>query len=157
MMISPIGSKALVRKKDFMIAYGCDKKSTLNRAGVTFLEMMTALVILGVGITGIYRSFLQSLNYQQNLLTRLLILNFLSDQVARDENYLLQGMQLPLGSLGNADAAILAQGEFLAFREISSIDRLSPSKVKSLSLGVSWVKYRKKQLFSQSTFVYVEK
>jgi len=140
-----------------MIVYSRDKKSRSKRGGVTFIEMMAALVILGVGITGIYRAFLQSLNYQQNLLARLLILNFLTDQVARDENYLIQGMQLPLGSLGNADAAISAQGEFLASREVSSIDRLSPSKIKALSLGVSWRQYRKKQSFSQSTFVYVEK
>ena len=46
---------------------------------------MVTVVILSVGILGIFRAFLISLNYQQYLLTRLYVMNFLTDELAKTE------------------------------------------------------------------------
>ncbi|MFP4473028.1 MAG: prepilin-type N-terminal cleavage/methylation domain-containing protein [Candidatus Omnitrophota bacterium] len=42
-----------------------------NNQGFTFIEVMTALVILAFGITAVYRVFLKALDYQQGLTSRL--------------------------------------------------------------------------------------
>lgn len=61
----------------------------MSRRGFTFFEMMVTMVILAVGLIGIYRAFGVSIQYQKVLQRRLYILNYLSDAVASAESELL--------------------------------------------------------------------
>ena len=54
-------------------------------AGFTFLEIMTALVILSLGIIAIYRAFLFSLGVESHLRHRLHAIVLLEDRLARIE------------------------------------------------------------------------
>jgi len=61
----------------------------MGRRGFTFFEMMVTMVVLAVGLVGIYRVFGNAIHYQQVLQRRLYILNLLSDSVASAESELM--------------------------------------------------------------------
>ncbi|MFH0753702.1 MAG: prepilin-type N-terminal cleavage/methylation domain-containing protein [Candidatus Omnitrophota bacterium] len=54
-------------------------------AGITFVEVMLTVVILSVGLVGLYRSFFAALNYQDHLAVRLYATNLIDGRIATIE------------------------------------------------------------------------
>ena len=50
--------------------------------GLTFFELMVAIVILNLGILAIYKAFLNSLNYQNHLTNRLYAMHYLNQKMS---------------------------------------------------------------------------
>jgi len=59
-----------------------NKRSVLGKAGITFFEVMVAIVILSTGIVMVYKSFLKSLDYQSYLTARSCAVNLLEHKIA---------------------------------------------------------------------------
>jgi hypothetical protein len=53
--------------------------------GITFIEVMLTVVILSVGLVGLYRSFFSAVNYLDHLSTRLYALNLMESRIATIE------------------------------------------------------------------------
>ena len=76
MMILSIGSRRL--------SYGLPAGSNKTR-GITFIEVMLTVVILSVGLVGLYRSFFSAVNYLDHLSARLYALNLMESRIATIE------------------------------------------------------------------------
>lgn len=113
------------------------------------------MVILAVGIVGVYRAFLIVLHYQDYLLTRLHIANFLSSETSRLENDIISGKQvMSRNDLGrgllpmNDRSAIIAEAKSMALTG----GKTGPA---ALTLKVHWDQGDRSQDFSRSSLIYV--
>lgn len=127
-----------------------------NKKGFTFFEVMVAVVILAVGIVGIYRAFLISLKYQKYLLTRLHIVNFLSSQFARFENDVISGKQISFQKEVSQIDVPVDRRSNVSLESISEdvFDRQNGPSI--LKVKLLWDQGGKVQTFRRSSFVYVE-
>ena len=60
-------------------------RRTPHVRGITFIEVMLTVVILAVGLVGLYRSFFSAINYLDHLSTRLYALNLMESRIATIE------------------------------------------------------------------------
>ncbi len=81
--------------------------SRRRQAGFTFLEVMTATVILAVGIMGIYRVFLSCLSFDQRAANRLAALQVLDRQTVSARQEALT----PRGAVPEASEAVIVDVE----------------------------------------------
>ncbi len=73
----------------------------------TFLELMVTVSILSIGIVGVYRALLTSLDYQSELSQRLYALTVLEHEVALMENQYRSNGQDPSAENGKVLEAVL--------------------------------------------------
>lgn len=78
-----------------------------NRKAYTFLELMVTVSVLSIGIVGIYRALLLSLDYQGELSQRLYAINLLENQIAVLENEYQANGAIPPGEDGKVIEAEL--------------------------------------------------
>ncbi len=78
-----------------------------GRRGLTFLELMTTTAILGVGIVGIYKALLASLDYQRHLTCRLHAMNLMDHEIARIQTMYQGAGELPEGENGKVYEVLL--------------------------------------------------
>lgn len=71
-----------------------------NRKAYTFLELMVTVSVLSIGIVGIYRALLLSLDYQGELSQRLYAINLLENEIALLENEYKANGAIPAGEDG---------------------------------------------------------
>lgn len=120
----------------------------------TFFEIMIALVILSVGMTGIYRAFLTALNYQQYILTRLHVINILSDEFARAENVLIQKADLLSVA---AEIAIPGSQASRFFIQRTMIPLPEDQKgLRALQVKLLWSQEDRSQEFVRGSLVYAK-
>ncbi len=63
--------------------------------GFTFLELMVTVVVLSVGIVGVYRVFLSTLRYQNHVAYRLCAINLADDHLAEVSQQFRLGKAVP--------------------------------------------------------------
>ena len=59
-----------------------------RKTGFSFVEVMTTVAVLSVGIVAIYQSFLKSLDYMNHMTNRLYVLNRIINTVEEVQNNL---------------------------------------------------------------------
>ena len=124
-----------------------------KKAAFTFLEVLVALVILSVGITGIYRAFFIALTYQQHILTRLHVINFLSDEFARAENILIQKTSFS-SAAGEVRLPYGQSSQFLVKRVNVPLGEEYQGGSR-LQIGLLWSQGERSREFLRESFVYV--
>ncbi len=150
-MILPIGNKLLLSVR--WTTAGCFAAKRGN--AFTFLEVMVSLVILSVGITGIYRAFLTALNYQRYVLTKLYTVNVLSDEFARAEHPLVQGGQMP--SLAQQEVWIPSDPSSRFFiQRVIVPPRVGYDGEWELQVRMIWQDGEKSQEYRKGSLVYVD-
>lgn len=127
----------------------------LREKGFTFFEVMITVVILAVGLTGIYRAFLISLNYQKYTLTRLHILNFLSDEFSRFENSVIAESGAPFSSSGDLVLPLDSRSKFYIERRYDFLAGHLEG-LAAVELRLRWDQDKKAQTFTRSSLVYVQ-
>ena len=116
---------------------------------------MVTVVILSLGVVGLFRAFLISLNYQQYLMTRLQVINFLSNNFAEAENRLLTGRNL-------GDKTSFFSGSVRLGDSSSQIGPVGTSEDETLTAGLNYLIVshylgnNSSQVFSRSSFIYVK-
>ena len=78
-----------------------------SQKAYTFLELMVTVSILSVGIVGIYRALLTSLDYQSELSQRLYAINILEDEISLLENQYRATAEDPSAENGKVIEAVL--------------------------------------------------
>jgi prepilin-type N-terminal cleavage/methylation domain-containing protein len=131
-----------------------ERSGSPGNKGFTFLEVMVVVVILAVGITGIYRAFLQSLRFQDHLLIRLHTINVLSDEFARAENALILGQPLNSSSLGEPSFTAFAMPRFSIQRFQTLVLNDDKNFLYALGVRVLWDQGGKDIEFTRSSLVY---
>jgi hypothetical protein len=61
------------------------RRRTRYLQGITFIEVMLTVIILSVGLVGLYRSFFSAVNHLDHLSTRLYALNLMESRIATIE------------------------------------------------------------------------
>ena len=130
-----------------------NNRRTKNK-GFTFFEVMVTIVILSVGIVGIYRVFLISLNHQQYVIKRLSAINILSDESARVENMIISQSGFPAAysefSLSQDAASTIFVG-----RSYEPLQEKFKG-LTALEIGVDLTHNGKKISFIRRSLVYVQ-
>lgn len=78
-----------------------------NHRGYTFLELMVTVSILAVGIVGVYKVLLASMDYQTQLSCRLYAANLIEHEIALIENQFRLTGQFPIEENGKVIEAFL--------------------------------------------------
>lgn len=78
-----------------------------NNRGYTFLELMVTVSILAIGIVGVYKVLLASLDYQMQLSCRLYAANLIEHEIALIENKFRATGQFPIQENGKVIEAFL--------------------------------------------------
>ena len=123
--------------------------------GFTFFEILITVVILSVGIVGIYRAFLLSLNYQRYLLTRLYVMNFLTDELAKAESLWLSRGRFPSDSLGEISFPVDTRSKFSAQR-IAVSQSAAGNGLDQIGIKLLWKDGDAERMFERSTLVYYD-
>lgn len=75
--------------------------------GYTFLELMVTVSILVIGIVGVYKVLLSSLDYQTQLSCRLYAMNLIEDELTLIENQFKATGQFPIEEDGKVVDVVL--------------------------------------------------
>lgn len=98
--------------------------------GYTFLELMVTVSILAIGIVGVYKVLLASIDYQTQLSCRLYAANLIEHEIALIENQLRATGQFPIQENGKVIEA------FLDRRNIDFRLSLLPAGVENQIVGL---------------------
>jgi len=115
---------------------------------------MVTVVILSVGILGIFRAFLISLNYQQYLLTRLYVMNFLTDELAKTEGLWLSKGSFSRGSIGEVVFPVDARSKFVAERAVVPQSAETEIGLDRIDIKLFWRDGDINRKFQRSTLAY---
>lgn len=69
------------------------------RRGITFVEVMLTVIVLSVGLVGLYRSFFSALTYLDHLSVRLYAINLMDSRIATIERDFRSLKDFDIGSL----------------------------------------------------------
>ena len=123
-----------------------------RRSAFTLMEVMVTLVILSIGMVGIYRAFLSSLNYQEHILARLHAVNAASDEFARAENDIIQSHECVPSS---AAASSVYSGRTF-FLERTAVPFSEDYKgICGLHIKLSWPQKETIRELTRASFVYI--
>lgn len=106
--------------------------------GFTFVELMTAVAILGIGIVAIYRFLLSAMDYQSQLTARLFAGQLLDHEIA-----VLERITAAQGEFPSAANGKVIEAE-LNYRKIPFVFTLQPASVHGIEYmfaaqaAVSW-------------------
>ena len=112
---------------------------TRNNRGYTFLELMVTVSILAIGIVGVYKVLLASLDYQTQLSCRLYAANLIEHEMALIENQFRATGQFPIKENGKVVEAFLDRRNIVFYLSLlpvgveNEIAGLIPVEV-----GLSW-------------------
>ena len=125
-----------------------------EKAGFSFLEVMTAVVILATGVVLIYRSFLASLDIQAHLQNRLAALALIEDRSARLERFYQENHKLPFDTRGQLLTSKVGFRE-VPFQLTVTVRPMEPLKnMAVVFLELSWPERARDYTLSRSLFFY---
>lgn len=127
-----------------------------SRRGFTFFEVMTTVVILGIGIVFIYRAFLTCLTYQNYLTTRLYAMQFLDNKLAElQRDYQRSQEAPPLFTADPFPVEINNQG--LIFQLDSNYEPVPASEtLLKLNVVLSWRQSGRDYQLKRSVYILLE-
>lgn len=121
-----------------------------NSSGLTFIEVMVAIIILSAGLVAIYRSFLLGVDLNEHLANRLYALNLLESRSAFIEKELRSLRVADVASSGGEEGYGVRPVSFQLSSILRPVGMLL--SVFELDLSVSW--QEKERMFTLSRSAY---
>lgn len=126
-----------------------------NKKGLTFLELMVTVVILGTGIVLIYQGLLKALDYQKHMLYRAYALNLLEHKTASLQYAFQNDVKVPVFADEPAGNIVLNNNQ-VSFSFSADYEPLaSLANIYAVDMMLSWTERGRD--FSIKRSVYVSK
>jgi len=119
--------------------------------GFTFIEIMVTLVILSVGIVGVYQALFKSLDHMSRLKSRLYANILLDDQIATIERKLRAYKTLPMESPVQEVDVGVQRISFEPQSQISAVDQFTD--VFKIDLLYTWTDRGHQNKLGRSAYV----
>jgi prepilin-type N-terminal cleavage/methylation domain-containing protein len=124
-----------------------------TKKGFSFIEMMTTVAVLSVGIVAIYQSFFKSLEYINHMTYRLHALNILSNKIEMIQKEFEVTGEIHLAA--PRQASVIVHGRRVEFQE--KVDLVSLSKMQNIyqiHVVLSWRESGRNISLSRSCYIY---
>ncbi len=123
--------------------------------GFSFIEIMTTVAVLSLGIVAIYQSFFKSLDYLNHMTYRLHALSILANKVELIQKRLEVTGELVLTGVSPASAYI--NGRNVDFAENVHVSQVGSLKnIYKLDVVLSWRESGRAITMSRSCYVYYD-
>lgn len=125
---------------------------TTNRNGLTFVEVMVAVVVLAVGITAVYRSYVLAIDRMDHLTKRVYATTMIDDRIMRLERFLRAQKAIPMDS--DKKEAVDIDGkrlEFDQYVQIRAVDDLP--NIFQVDLRLQWKENQREVTMRRSAYI----
>lgn len=124
-----------------------------RKTGFSFVEVMTTVAVLSVGIVAIYQSFLKSLDYMNHMTNRLYVLNRIINTVEEvQKEFELTGK---VASKPSGPVALSLGGRTINIQEDIALAPLDAAgSIYQVQVVVSWEESGRKITLSRSCYIY---
>jgi len=127
--------------------------SLKNQKGFSFIEIMTTIAVLSLGIVAIYQSFFKSLEYVNHVTYRLHALNLLSNKIEMIQKRFEVTGEIVLSDAG--PAAVVLHGRKFEFQQKINLMNVNRKKgIYQLDVSLSWVESGRSITLSRSCYIY---
>jgi prepilin-type N-terminal cleavage/methylation domain-containing protein len=128
------------------------KNRNLNKKGLTFVEVMVTLVILSVGIVGIFKSYLISLDRITFLTSRIYAGNIIDNRLSKIERMLRIYQTLPL-TFNDTIKVNVGHKNILYYPEVKIKSVKEFTDVFQIDFSLKWTEAGKERFLSRSMFI----
>lgn len=124
-----------------------------DKKGFSFIEMMTTIAVLSLGIVAVYQSFFKSLGYVNHMTYRLCALNIISSEIE-----LIQKRFEVTGEIVLTDVrpkTVQVHGhpiEFTPYVDLASVN--NKENIYQLNIALSWNESGRQIVMSRSCYIY---
>lgn len=127
-----------------------------RQGGFSFIEVMTTVAVLSLGIVAIYQSFFKSLDYLNHMTYRLHALSILANKIELIQKRLEVTGEVLLTGLPPASAYI--NGTNVDFDEHVQVSQVGSLKnIYKLDIVLSWRESGRAITMSRSCYVYYDR
>jgi len=126
-----------------------------NQDGFSFIEIMTTVAVLSLGILAVYQSFFKSLDYLNHMTYRLHALNILSNKIELVQKRLEVSGEIALNE--PTPAIVSINGKTVEFQQdvqISDVHQLK--NIYRLDVTLSWQESGRNITLSRSCYIYYD-
>lgn len=124
-----------------------------NKKGFSFIEMMTTMAVLSLGIVAVYQSFFKSLEYVNHMTYRLHALNILSNKIEMIQKRFEVTGEIVLTEAH--PAVVYIHGQKIEFQQDVDLVSLNQKKhIYQLNVALSWKESGRNITLSRSCYIY---
>jgi len=123
-----------------------------NDKGFTFVEVMVALVVLSIGIIGVYKALMVSLDYEQHTVNRLYALHLLDDKVEELQLQFETGGAIPSTESKREVRLYSTPVDFTSVVRLDNVKELQD--IVKAGISLSWVERGRRINQSRAVYLY---
>ena len=125
----------------------------VNKKGISFVEVLVCVVILSMGITGVYQAYLKSLDYLSYLHVRLHATFLLDNRFSEIQKHVAMSSDIPQSLLNSQEQLTIANRD-ITFEFNSDLKHIEPfSNLIQIDMILAWVQNDRRVQLSRSAYI----